>query len=178
MTHRSAELGGTGPSCSQRRREVPVLQAEQGGGRPALPPADLPGKGCRRPRAGGPACTARPSERTPLGAGAGRSWAQSTAGPLVGSAELEQAVPPHMGACDEETQAPRDQVTGPRPLRLEPEVSENTPLLSALGATVQPRWQMPGRSRCPLQTLGGGCSAPQQEAASGSVCPSPCRPPT
>ena len=56
----SSELSGTGPSCSQSRREVPVLQAERGGGRPALPPADLPGKGCRRPRTRGPACSARP----------------------------------------------------------------------------------------------------------------------
>lgn len=56
----SSELSGMGPSCSQSRREVPVLQAKQGGGKPALPPADLPGKGCCRPRTRGPACSARP----------------------------------------------------------------------------------------------------------------------
>ena len=56
----SSELSGTGPSCSQSHREVPVLQAERGGGRPALPPADLPGKGCHRSRTRGPACSARP----------------------------------------------------------------------------------------------------------------------
>lgn len=56
----SSELSRMGPSCSQSRREVPVLQAKQGGGKPALPPADLPGKGCRRPWTRGPACSARP----------------------------------------------------------------------------------------------------------------------
>ena len=56
-----------------------------------------------------------------------------------------------------------NQVAGPRPRGpwgWSPEFSENPPLLSALGAVVQPRWQMPGRGQCSLQTHEGGCFYP------------------
>ena len=90
----------------------------------------------------------------PLCAGAGRVLGtQHSWSPWSGLGSWTTlAVSPDTMAWDGETEAPRNQVTGPRPRGHQawnPEFPGNKSLLSVLRAAVQPRWQVLGSDPVP-----------------------------